>query len=78
MYTEQVLLETRALRATLSHRTDVLDGAKRLPLLPDGEHTTATMLAEYFEVDAVVLRRVVRKHAGSWGAAAIGSFGARS
>lgn len=67
MYTEQALLETRALRATLSHRTEVLDEVKRLPLLPDREHTTATMLAEYFEVDAVVLRRVVRKHASELG-----------
>ncbi|GAA3373371.1 hypothetical protein GCM10020367_33040 [Streptomyces sannanensis] len=67
MYTEQALLETRAVRASLSHRTEALDRVKQLPLLPDGEHTTAALLAEYFEIDAVVMRRVVRKHAGELG-----------
>ncbi|MFI0978065.1 hypothetical protein ACH4SP_13845 [Streptomyces sp. NPDC021093] len=67
MYTEQALLDAREVRATLVHRTDVLDEVKRLPLLPDGTHVTATLLADYFEVDAVVLRRVVRKHAGELG-----------
>ncbi|WP_433546633.1 hypothetical protein ACQPZG_17190 [Streptomyces sp. CA-294286] len=64
MYTERSLLDAREVRATLAHRTDVLNDVKRLPLLPDGAHVTATLLADYFEVDAVVLRRVVRKHAG--------------
>jgi len=64
MHPEEALLETRALRAALSHRTDALDGAKPLVLLPDGIHTTAAMLADHFEVDAVALRRTVRKHAG--------------
>jgi prophage antirepressor-like protein len=67
MYTERSLLDAREVRATLAHRTDVLDEVKRLPLLPDGAHVTATLLADYFEVDAVVLRRVVRKHAGELG-----------
>ncbi|MEU8887241.1 BRO family protein [Streptomyces sp. NPDC048442] len=67
MYTERALLDAREVRATLAHRADVLDEVKRLPLLPDGTHVTATLLAEYFEVDAVVLRRVVRKHAGELG-----------
>ncbi|MGW7413964.1 hypothetical protein [Streptomyces sp. NPDC054863] len=67
MYTEQALLDAREVRATLAHRTDALDEVKRLPLLPDGAHVTATLLADYFEVDAVVLRRVVRKHAGELG-----------
>jgi hypothetical protein len=64
MHPEEALLETRALRAALSHRTDALEGAKPLVLLPDGIHTTAAMLADHFEVDAVALRRTVRKHAG--------------
>ncbi|MGW1025507.1 BRO-N domain-containing protein [Streptomyces sp. NPDC002577] len=64
MYSEESLLDSRSVRGTLADRTDVLDDVKRLPLLPDGEHLTAAMLADYFEVDAVVLRRVVRKHAG--------------
>lgn len=67
MYTEQALLDAREVRATLMHRTDALDEVKRLPLLPDGTHVTATLLADYFEVDPVVLRRVVRKHAGELG-----------
>jgi hypothetical protein len=64
MHPEEALLETRALRAALSHRTDALDGAKPLVLLPDGVHATAAMLADHFEVDAVALRRTVRRHAG--------------
>jgi hypothetical protein len=64
MHPEEALPETRALRAALSHRTDALDGAKPLVLLPDGVHATAAMLADHFEVDAVALRRTVRRHAG--------------
>ncbi|WP_240137072.1 hypothetical protein [Streptomyces sp. MUM 178J] len=64
MLAEQALLGSRALRAALCARRDVLDEVKRLPLLPDREHTTASMLADYFEVDTVLLHRVVRRHAG--------------
>ncbi|MFF3323352.1 hypothetical protein [Streptomyces sp. NPDC002889] len=67
MYAEEALLRTRALRAALTHRTDALDGTKPLELMPDGEHVTAAMLADHFEVDAVALRRAVRKHAGELG-----------
>ncbi|MFJ6573938.1 hypothetical protein ACIQNU_41745 [Streptomyces sp. NPDC091292] len=63
MYTEESLLDSRVARAALADRTHALADVKRLPLLPDGDHLTAAMLAEYFEIDTVVLRRVVRKHA---------------
>ncbi|NKI41061.1 BRO-N domain-containing protein [Streptomyces physcomitrii] len=60
-YTEESLLDSPAVRATLADRTALLDQVKELPLLPDGTHLTAAMLADYLEVDAVVLRRLVRR-----------------
>ncbi|WP_445402631.1 BRO-N domain-containing protein [Streptomyces sp. LE64] len=62
-YTEESLLDSRAVRAALADRVHALTAVKPLPLLPDGRLTTAAMLADYFEVDAVLLRRVVRRHA---------------
>jgi len=62
MYREEELLESRSLRARLSHRAQILGEVKPLPLLPDGEHVTAAIVAEYFEVDSVLAGRVVRKN----------------
>lgn len=60
--TEVVLTESRALRATMSGRTEALDKVKALVLLPDGLHVTRSMIAAYFEVDEEAINSIVRRH----------------
>ncbi|GGO86060.1 hypothetical protein [Wenjunlia tyrosinilytica] len=60
--TEVVLLESRALRASMSERTEALDKVKALVLLPDGLHVTSRMVAEYFEVPELTIRNLVARH----------------
>jgi ABC-type phosphate transport system auxiliary subunit len=59
---EVALLESRALRASMSARTEALDKVKALALLPDGLHVTSRMVAEYYEVPEIVIRSVVSRH----------------
>ena len=47
---EIALLESRALRDSVAHRTRALDKVKALVLLPDDVHVTTRMVAAYFEV----------------------------
>ncbi|MGX1882391.1 hypothetical protein [Streptomyces sp. NPDC055287] len=50
MVNEVTLLESRSLRDSVAERTETLDKAKALSLLPDGTHVTTQMVATYFEV----------------------------
>ncbi|MEZ0092765.1 hypothetical protein [Streptacidiphilus sp. EB129] len=47
---EIALLESRALRDSVSTRTEALDKVKVLVMLPDDLHVTTKMVADYFEV----------------------------
>ncbi|MQY13845.1 hypothetical protein SRB5_40010 [Streptomyces sp. RB5] len=62
MLPENALLESRAIRESLTGRTDVLDKVKVLETLPDGMHVTTRMLAEYYEVEERVLNKVIQRH----------------
>ena len=57
---EVALLESRALRESVSTRTDVLDRA--LVLLPDGLHVTTRMVADYFEVGEKAVNSLMQRH----------------
>jgi hypothetical protein len=59
---EVALLESRALRESVSTRTDVLDRVKALVLLPDGLHVTTRMVADYFEVSEKAVYSLVQRH----------------
>jgi hypothetical protein len=59
---EVALLESRALRASVSTRTEALDRVKVLALLPDGLHLTTRMVAAYFEVSENVLYSLIQRH----------------
>jgi hypothetical protein len=59
---EVALLESRALRASMSARTEVLDKVKALALLPDGLHVTSRMVAEYYEVEERAINRLMHRH----------------
>jgi phage antirepressor YoqD-like protein len=58
----QVLMESRSMRDRLSDRTDVLDKVKKLNMLPDGDHVTVDMTANYFEVDVEAIQKVIQRH----------------
>ncbi|MFG2195633.1 hypothetical protein [Streptomyces sp. NPDC048639] len=59
---ESALIESRALRDSLTERTDVLDKVKVLAMLPDGLHVTTRMVATYFEVSEEAVKSVARRH----------------
>jgi len=48
-YTEQMLIDDRALRAQLTERVEVLDRVKELLLLPNMEMYTMQQIADYYE-----------------------------
>lgn len=60
--TEQVLTESRTMRAATVERTDVLTKVKALSLLPDGVHATTELVASFFEVDAEAIKKVVQRN----------------
>ncbi|MFE2912871.1 hypothetical protein [Kitasatospora indigofera] len=60
--TEQVLTESRTMRAATVERTDVLTKVKALALLPDGVHATTELVAGFFEVDAEAIKKVVQRN----------------
>lgn len=59
---EQVLTESRTMRAATVERTDVLTKVKALSLLPDGVHATTELVAGFFEVDAEAIKKVVQRN----------------
>ncbi|MFE9885666.1 restriction endonuclease [Streptomyces scopuliridis] len=56
------LVESRALRASVAERDNVLDKVKQLALSPDGLHATTKDVAAYFEVGETVIRALVHDH----------------
>ncbi|MDT9690834.1 restriction endonuclease [Streptomyces sp. P9(2023)] len=62
MINEVVLLESRAMRAGVAERTEVLDRVKALSLLPDGMHVTTAMVAAYFAVGITAIRSLIADH----------------
>lgn len=60
--TENDLLGSRALRARVMDREQVLDKVKALSLLPDDMHVTTRMVADYFEVGETVVYNMVMDH----------------
>ncbi|MFJ8011910.1 restriction endonuclease [Streptomyces sp. NPDC096339] len=62
MIDETVLLESRTMRTSVLGRTEVLDKAKTLSLLPDGLHVTTAMVAAYYEVSIHVMDALVFDH----------------
>jgi hypothetical protein len=59
---EVALLESRALRDSVTHRTEALDKVKALVLLPDGVYVTTTMVADYFEVGRKAINSLIQRH----------------
>ena len=55
-------MESRALRDSVVGRTEVLDKAKALALLPDGIHVTSKEVANYFAVHRDIIRRLTQRH----------------
>ncbi|AYB37571.1 hypothetical protein [Brevibacillus laterosporus] len=43
-------------------RVDILNRVKELSLLPDGEHSTLEKVAEYYNVDVEVIRKLSQRH----------------
>lgn len=60
--TEQVLTESRTMRAATVERTDVLTKVKALSLLPDGVHATTELVAGFYEVDAETIKKLVQRN----------------
>ncbi|MEU1506483.1 hypothetical protein [Kitasatospora sp. NPDC005748] len=60
--TEQVLTESRTMRAATVERTDVLTKVKALSLLPDGVHATTELVAGFYEVGAETIKSLVKDH----------------
>lgn len=60
--TEQVLTESRTMRAATVERTDVLTKVKALALLPDGVHATTELVAGFYEVGTETIKSLVKDH----------------
>ncbi|MFJ6616639.1 hypothetical protein ACIQOW_03520 [Kitasatospora sp. NPDC091335] len=60
--TEQVLTESRTMRAATVERTDVLTKVKALALLPDGVHATTELVASFYEVDVETIKKLVQRN----------------
>jgi hypothetical protein len=60
--TEQVLTESRTMRASTVERTDVLTKVKALALLPDGVHATTELVAGFYEVSPETIKSLVKDH----------------
>ncbi|MFE5582498.1 hypothetical protein [Kitasatospora sp. NPDC056531] len=60
--TEQVLTESRTMRAATVERTDVLTKVKALALLPDDVHATTELVANYYEVGIETIKSLVKDH----------------
>ncbi|MCU1680961.1 MAG: hypothetical protein JWQ81_1700 [Amycolatopsis sp.] len=52
----------RAERDRFGNRTDVLDKVKALRLLPDRHHLTTELVANYYEVSAEVIKKLVQRN----------------
>lgn len=59
---EIALLESRALRESVSTRTEALDRVKALVLLPDSLHITSKLVADYFEVTERAINSIIQRH----------------
>lgn len=59
---EQMLVESPTLRSQFLDRTDVLDRVGMLAALPDGEHATTEMVAEFYEVPVKTLTSIIGRN----------------
>jgi hypothetical protein len=59
---EQSFVEDRNARDQYITKVDVLNKVKQLSLLPDGEHMTIKLVAEFYEVDKYALDKVFIRH----------------
>lgn len=59
---EIALVESRALRGSVVHRTEALDKVKILVMLPDGTYVTTRMVADYFEVPESTINNLSQRH----------------
>src|SRR5206468_5029796 len=50
------------LRNQYIQKTDVMNKVKLLTLLPDNEHMTVSMVAEYYEVEIKVIQMIMLRH----------------
>jgi len=58
----EVLLESRTLRDEVVAKTYVLEKVKFLRLLPDNQHATTEMVANFYEVPVNTVRQVLVRH----------------
>ena len=59
---EEALLESESLRASMVSRTEVLDRVKRLRSTDASGWATTAMVAEYFGVGETVIRALAHDH----------------
>lgn len=59
---EVELLENKEVRDKLISRLDVLDKVKQLILIPETDYATIEQVAEYYEVDNEVIRKLAINH----------------
>jgi len=57
-----VILESRTLRDELTAKTYVLEKVKFLRLLPDNQHATTEMVANFYEVQETTIRQLLFRH----------------
>ncbi|MCL6448210.1 MAG: hypothetical protein K6U04_08675 [Armatimonadetes bacterium] len=59
---ELILLESRSLRDEVVVKTGVLEKVKFLRLLPDNQHATTEMVANFYKVSDDTVRKTVKRH----------------
>ncbi|MCI1763626.1 hypothetical protein [Heyndrickxia oleronia] len=59
---QEAFVDDKALREKHIERTDVLNKVKVLSILPDDKHMTTDMVAEYYQVDIEVIRKIIQRH----------------
>ncbi len=62
MITAEELLENRDLREQLINRLEVLDKVKQVVTMPNTELLTIEQVADYYEVDAKTIDKIVNRH----------------
>ncbi len=56
------LLEKKELREKVISRVDVLDKVGNLLLLPNTEYATTDQVAEYYQVDKDVIKKIIQRN----------------
>ncbi|MFD1126647.1 ORF6C domain-containing protein [Paenibacillus provencensis] len=62
MNNSELLIESKTLRESVIERIEVLDKVKKLIMLPDDINTTIELAADFYEVDAEIIKKTIQRN----------------